>query len=141
MPRGPKASAAPPDMIGNAVHVMRIATGEIEDTRRLPRTEGRLEGRQSPRRDPIRVVAKVRFSKSETGPTSPGHPVFQDRRLGNIVPSFSCSPWILVGARQSGFSKPILRIRFAHLFINLWSATETTGFPSPECGEAHARDH
>jgi len=29
MLRGPRASAAP-DVIGNAVHVMRIATGEVE---------------------------------------------------------------------------------------------------------------
>ena len=32
MPKGPKGQKRPADMIGNAVHVMRIATGEIEDT-------------------------------------------------------------------------------------------------------------
>ena len=31
MPRGPKGERRPADVIGNAVHVMRIATGEIED--------------------------------------------------------------------------------------------------------------
>jgi hypothetical protein len=31
MPRGPKGERRPRDVIGNAVHVMRIATGEIED--------------------------------------------------------------------------------------------------------------
>jgi hypothetical protein len=31
MPRGPKGKKRPADAIGNAVHVMRIATGEIED--------------------------------------------------------------------------------------------------------------
>lgn len=31
MPRGPKGQKRPADVIGNAVHVMRIATGEIED--------------------------------------------------------------------------------------------------------------
>ncbi len=31
MPRGPKGEKRPADVIGNAVHVMRIATGEIED--------------------------------------------------------------------------------------------------------------
>ena len=31
MPRGPKGEKRPADGIGNAVHVMRIATGEIED--------------------------------------------------------------------------------------------------------------
>ena len=30
MPRGPKGEKRPADVIGNAVHVMRIATGEIE---------------------------------------------------------------------------------------------------------------
>ncbi len=31
MPRGPKGEKRPTDVIGNAVHVMRIATGEIEE--------------------------------------------------------------------------------------------------------------
>lgn len=31
MPRGPKGEKRPADVIGNAVRVMRIATGEIED--------------------------------------------------------------------------------------------------------------
>lgn len=31
MPRGPKGEKRPADAIGNAVHVMRIATGEIEE--------------------------------------------------------------------------------------------------------------
>jgi len=33
MPRGPKGQKRLADMIGNAVHVMRIATGEIEDSK------------------------------------------------------------------------------------------------------------
>jgi hypothetical protein len=32
MPRDPKGEKRPADVIGNAVHVMRIATGEIEET-------------------------------------------------------------------------------------------------------------
>jgi hypothetical protein len=32
MPRGPKGEKRPADVVGNAVHIMRIATGEIEDT-------------------------------------------------------------------------------------------------------------
>ena len=32
MPRGPKGEKRPADVIGNAVHVMRIATGEISET-------------------------------------------------------------------------------------------------------------
>ena len=32
MPRGPKGGKRPADVIGNAVHVMQIATGEIDET-------------------------------------------------------------------------------------------------------------
>jgi hypothetical protein len=31
MPKGPRGEKRPADVIGNAVHVMRIATGEIEE--------------------------------------------------------------------------------------------------------------
>jgi hypothetical protein len=31
MPKGPKGEKRPADMISNAVHVMRIATGEIDE--------------------------------------------------------------------------------------------------------------
>jgi hypothetical protein len=31
MPRGPKGEKRPADVFGNAVHVMRIATGELAD--------------------------------------------------------------------------------------------------------------
>lgn len=31
MPRGPKGQKRPADVVGNAVHVMRIATGETEE--------------------------------------------------------------------------------------------------------------
>ena len=46
MPRGPKGEKRPRDVIGNAVHVMRIATGEIE----------------------VHVVELTVFNKSETPP-------------------------------------------------------------------------
>jgi hypothetical protein len=32
MPKGPKGQKRPADVISNAVHVMRIATGEINDS-------------------------------------------------------------------------------------------------------------
>ena len=32
MPRDPKGEKRPADVVGNAVHVMRIATGEIDET-------------------------------------------------------------------------------------------------------------
>lgn len=31
MPKGPKGEKRPADVVGNAVHVMKIATGQIED--------------------------------------------------------------------------------------------------------------
>lgn len=31
MPKGPKGEKRPADVIGNAVHVMRVATGEISE--------------------------------------------------------------------------------------------------------------
>jgi hypothetical protein len=36
MPRSPKGHRHPADVIGNAVHVMRIATGEVERTETVP---------------------------------------------------------------------------------------------------------
>jgi hypothetical protein len=44
MPRGPKGEKRPADVIGNAVHVMRIATGEIEDRGRDPAKELHRKG-------------------------------------------------------------------------------------------------
>ena len=35
MPKGPKGEKRPADVIGNAVRVMKIATGEIEETPEL----------------------------------------------------------------------------------------------------------
>ena len=35
MPKGPKGQKRPADVISNAVHVMRIATGEIDETATL----------------------------------------------------------------------------------------------------------
>jgi len=36
MPKGPRGERRPADVIGNAVHVMRIATGEIKETVTAP---------------------------------------------------------------------------------------------------------
>jgi hypothetical protein len=44
MPRGPKGEKRPADVIGNAVHVMRVATGEIEDAPRDPGKEYARKG-------------------------------------------------------------------------------------------------
>ena len=44
MPKGPQGQKRPADVIGNAVHVMRIATGQIEETKRDPGTEANRKG-------------------------------------------------------------------------------------------------
>ena len=44
MPTGPKGERRPADVIGNAVKVMRIATGELEDTVRDPAKELHRKG-------------------------------------------------------------------------------------------------
>ena len=44
MPRGPRGERRPADVIGNAVHVMRIATGETEDEKRDPAKEHMRRG-------------------------------------------------------------------------------------------------
>jgi len=41
MPRGPKGEKRPRDVIGNAVHVMRVATGEITEDIPTPESEGK----------------------------------------------------------------------------------------------------
>ena len=45
MPRGPKGQKRPADVIGNAVKVMRIATGEEEDD--FPADDGKDKAAQS----------------------------------------------------------------------------------------------
>jgi hypothetical protein len=45
MPEGPKGEKRPADVIGNAVHVMRIATGEIEEE--LPPDDGKDKAAQA----------------------------------------------------------------------------------------------
>ncbi len=44
MPKGPKGEKRPADVIGAAVMVMKIATGEIEDTKRDPGKEYARKG-------------------------------------------------------------------------------------------------
>jgi hypothetical protein len=41
MPRGPKGERRPRDVIGNAVRVMRIATGQITEDIPTPEDEGK----------------------------------------------------------------------------------------------------
>lgn len=70
MPRGPKGEKRPADVIGNAVHVMRIATGEIEDkiTAKPKRAKGgaaRAKALTDQQRSEIaRSAAAARWKKS-----------------------------------------------------------------------------
>jgi hypothetical protein len=76
MPRGPKGEKRPADVIGNAVHVMRIATGEIEDTAsKAPRRAkgGALGGkirslRLTPEKktEAARLAAQARWRRKKT---------------------------------------------------------------------------
>jgi hypothetical protein len=73
MPRGPKGEKRPADVIGNAVHVMRIATGEIdEDLGQSPkRAKGGKKGgaararvlTQEQRSEIARTAAEARWKK------------------------------------------------------------------------------
>jgi hypothetical protein len=58
MPRGPKGERRPADVIGNAVHVMRIAIGdEPEDYGPAPESEGK---------DPAAVALGKKGGKART---------------------------------------------------------------------------
>jgi hypothetical protein len=70
MPRGPKGEKRPADVVGNAVHVMRIATGEIEDNpstapKRAKGGKARAKALTPEARSEIaRAAATVRWKKS-----------------------------------------------------------------------------
>lgn len=78
MPKGPKGQKRPADVIGNAVHVMRIATGEIEDAQPNPTRDsqraGGLKGGKAraksltpeERRSIARNAAKKRWAKQRS---------------------------------------------------------------------------
>jgi len=75
MPRGPTGEKRPADVIGNAVHVMRIATGEIEeDLGKAPkRAKGGRKGAQvrasrltpEQKSDSARIAAEARWKKKQ----------------------------------------------------------------------------
>jgi hypothetical protein len=79
MPRGPKGEKRPADVIGNAVHVMRVATGEISEMDPLPDGKnpaavalGRMGGKAraaglsaKKRREIARKAAKTRWNSEE----------------------------------------------------------------------------
>jgi hypothetical protein len=60
MPRGPKGEKRPADVIGNAVHVMRIATGEIAETYDKPEGVAAESGSRGGKARASRMTAKQR---------------------------------------------------------------------------------
>lgn len=76
MPKGPRGEKRPADVIGNAVHVMRIATGEIEDNeiagKRVHQSKGGTKGAArraasltpEQRSEIARAAATARWKKS-----------------------------------------------------------------------------
>lgn len=81
MPRGPKGEKRPADVIGNAVHVMRIATGEIEEDTEIKSAAaelGRLGGKaraeslsKKRRAEIAKKAAVTRWAAKHGGPTRP----------------------------------------------------------------------
>ena len=73
MSRGPKGEKRPADVIGNAVHVMQIATGEVDDkpSKAPARAKGgKIGGRQralnptdEQKAEAARVAANARWKK------------------------------------------------------------------------------
>jgi len=71
MPRGPQGQKRPADVIGNAVRVMRIATGEEEEAIPSKRRAGGLKGAKrraklltpEQRSDIARIAAQARWKK------------------------------------------------------------------------------
>ena len=63
MPRGPKGEKRPADVIGAAVRVAKIATGEIEEK---PKAAGSIQGREGRRRG-----ASAATLKRGSGPQRP----------------------------------------------------------------------
>jgi hypothetical protein len=61
MPKGPQGQKRPADVIGNAVHVMRIATGEIQEG--IPPAKaaaGRLGGKKGGKARAANLTAEQR---------------------------------------------------------------------------------
>ena len=70
MPKGPQGQKRPADVIGNAVHVMKIATGEVEEDAKNPDAmeRGRKGGRSRAsklsarkRKQIAKIAAKTRW--------------------------------------------------------------------------------
>lgn len=80
MPKGPKGEKRPADVIGNVVHVMRIATGEVE-------------GGQAPENPAAVLGRRGGATRAKTSRSMASRP---RSRSGTVPPSASASagsPW------------------------------------------------
>src|SRR5271156_5453028 len=113
MPRGSKGERRPADVIGNAVHVMRIATGEIEDTvpddgkdpaaKALGRKGGAARAKRmtSERREEIARKAAVTRWRRRKGPLQPSRVHRRSETPDPRQALYEGRQHVLFGARQS----------------------------------------
>jgi hypothetical protein len=90
MPRGPNGEKPPADVIGNAVHVMRIATGEIEDVpskgqKRAKGGKARAKALSPTERSEIaRTAASARWKKGDWGVPSSSSGALLRNSISNV---------------------------------------------------------
>jgi hypothetical protein len=65
MPKGPQGQKRPADVIGNAVHVMRIATGEVEEKLEAKSAIAAERGRKGGNKGGAARAAKLSPEKRE----------------------------------------------------------------------------
>jgi hypothetical protein len=107
MPKGPKGQKRPADVIGNAVMVMKIATGELEE--QTPATEGKEYARKGglkggkarakaltpkQRAEIARLAAEARWKKSWAAFPPSSSEAFRisisiERSIGRVIASSS----------------------------------------------------
>jgi hypothetical protein len=72
MPKGPQGQKRPADVVGNAVHVMRIATGEIDEpgAHSSPEEKARRAGIEGGKARAVSLTAKRRSQIATTAAKS-----------------------------------------------------------------------
>jgi hypothetical protein len=145
MPRGPKGEKRPADVIGAAVMIGKIATGEIDDLTTddgknaaavaLGRMGGkaRAEGMSAKRRKEIARKAAVSLTQRQnTTPSAYG----RRRRYGNLRPRKEASNrgGVRRGKLWQGLLTGKRTVRSAY-----WGMSESSGHRSCRCGAVYDR--
>lgn len=110
MPKGPKGEKRPADVVANAVHIMRVATKQVSDTKRDVSTEanrkGGLSGNTTSKRNLIQGIFGGDLVPRPKGELRHEKP-FENNRLACAQPEFHQKFRIGKGAhegpRQSQF--------------------------------------